>query len=100
MDLRDYAHLVIDLASDQPIDGPFSLELSQVKLVSGRKMPGVQKQPEIKENVITRVKDVIEGWATKYGSANIGFGIVVGLALFTAILGCLMFTLNYFKVKS
>ena len=43
---------------------------------------------------------IIEGWATKYTSVNIGFGIVIAI-LIVAIIACLfILNLSYRKMKS
>jgi hypothetical protein len=36
----------------------------------------------------------LEGWADKYGAANIGFGIVVAIVLVAAMAGGILFGIN------
>lgn len=50
LDLKDYAQLVIDLATESKVEGPFSVTLNQMKLVSGRKIPYDPIKPELKNN--------------------------------------------------
>jgi cell division protein FtsX len=83
MDLKDYAQLVFDFSTDlranfgsEPLPTIIKATLSNVKLTSSRK--ALPKDPP---GTVQKVKEIFEGWVTKYGQANAGFGVVVAILI-------------------
>ena len=45
------------------------------------------------------LQGVIEGWLTKYGAANIGFGVVVAVILVAIIAGLILLCINLSRIS-
>lgn len=110
MDLSNYAQLVIDFTTDtstmQQPNG-FQVTLSQILLTATRNPQppapntnnSTNSQPGPLFNYVQRIVNVIQGWASKYTSANIGFGIVVAIVFVAAVAGSILFVLSYRSLK-
>ena len=100
--IRDYAQAVFDyseIANTIGETNPFKVQLNGLNLVQ-REME-VPKKPMDKIIEITKEEQVsvVEGWGNKYKAANIGFGIAVGLLIVAILTLCLLFHMNYRKLK-
>jgi hypothetical protein len=53
----------------------------------------IPKKPADRIKQVTKEKwiTVLEGWATKYTSANIGFGIVIAILIVVMLASCFIF---------
>ena len=101
--IRDYAHLVFDFsdyAQQAKESGGFKIEMRKLKLLATEIEIPQKPQDKVTEVVKESVINVLEGWGTKYKSANTGFGIVIAI-LIVAIIACFfVFRLNSRKMHA
>jgi hypothetical protein len=99
--IRDYANLVFDFTdyvNAESDSNGFKVEITGFKMESSEM--DVPKKPEDKivEKPVENWVSIIEGWASKYTAANIGFGIAIAILIIAILALCFLFQLNYRKI--
>jgi hypothetical protein len=96
--IRDYAQAVFDFTDYASQTSGF--KVTKMQLIA-RDMEIPQKpKDKVNEVIVDSLVNIVEGWATKYTSVNIGFGIVIAI-LIVVIIACLfVLNLSYRKMKA
>lgn len=105
-DLKNYAMLVFDLApkgkisllANQSVEGGIEVLFKGLSLTNTKKLPAIEYPTTYKSRDVERQVPVEKGWVDKVNSANVGFGIIIGILCVTILSAVLLLCINYSRI--